>query len=175
MGMPIKNRRSVLKPFVLRRESPSPALGPMPPSRCGAACFGERKGGQAASPAKGLLGTETALRTAVKPTFFDKGPKISAKVFLGFGYWIVAEFGVRLAYRVSVASDFSFYDFTHLRDMTGMAKPTAVAKDSFIGTVPPNLGLDTHPQRGCPFPRCLAARGPRTDLSPRTVGPDSSR
>ena len=35
-----------------------------------------------------------------------------------------------------------------------MAKPTAVAKDSFIGTVPPNLGLDTRPQRGADLRLC---------------------
>jgi hypothetical protein len=144
----------------------------MPPSRCGAACFGERKGGQAASPAKGLLGTETALRTAVKPTFFDKGPKISAKVFLGFGYWIVAEFGVRLAYR-GFASDFSFYGFEHLRDMTGIAKPTTVSKDRSFAAVHPNFGFGTQSQWGHSF--CRASRRLRTGLRPRTAQPDSSR
>ena len=56
-----------------------------------------------------------------------------------------------------------------------MAKPTVVSKDSFIGTVPPNLGLDTHPQRGCPPFRCHAFRGLRGGLPPRTPGPDSTR
>ena len=99
-------------------------------------------------PCKEDVRHRNGLTSTADPTFREKNPKINRGVFLGFGYWIVAEFGVRLAYRVSVASDFSFYDFTHLRDMTGMAKPTVVSKDGSFATVPPHFGFGTQPQRG---------------------------
>ena len=75
----------------------------------------------------------------------------------------------------SPSPDFSFYDFTQLRDMTGMAKPTVVSKDSFIGTVHPHFGFDTYPQRGCSSFQCGAFGGLRGGLPSRTPGTDSSR
>jgi hypothetical protein len=61
---------------------------------------------------------------------------------------MVAGFGVRLAYRVSVASD-----------MTSIMIATIASKDRLLGTVPPNLGFDTHPQRGCSLSRYRAFGG----------------
>ena len=125
-------------------------------------------------PCKGLLGTETAYGPPLNQLFSTNG-RISGEVLLGTGYWIVSGLRSPLAHRVSVASDFSFYRFEHLRDMTGMAKPTVVSKDSFIGTMPPHLRFDTHHQRRCPSFRHPAFRGLRGGLPPRTAGPNSSR
>lgn len=38
--------------------------------------------------------------------------------------------------------------------MTGMAKPTVVSKDKFIGTVPQHFRLDSHAQRGADLRLC---------------------
>lgn len=56
-----------------------------------------------------------------------------------------------------------------------MAKPTTASKGSFIATVHPHFGLDTHSQRGCHSLRRHASGGLRGGLPPRTPGPDSTR
>jgi hypothetical protein len=56
-----------------------------------------------------------------------------------------------------------------------MAKPKVVSKDRSFAAVHPHFGLDTYPQRGCPFFRCHAFGGVWGGLPPRMAGPYSSR
>lgn len=94
------------------------------------------------------------------------------------GNWVVNSSGLsefRLAQWLPSPPDFSFYSLEHLRDMTGIAKPTAVSKDRSFAAVHPNFGFDTHRQCGCPSSHSRAGRSLRGAFPSRIFGPDFSR